>query len=224
MKILGIDTSTKFLAIGAYDGTKVYEHNVELGVKHSSLLMPTIERILQALGWDIRDIDYFACGLGPGSFTGMRIGVATVKGLSIVGNKPVVGISSLDILAKNVNPGKGLIVTALDARRGLIYCSSYRYDNGLLKRKSRYALLSLEEFLRRFGPRSIILGDALALYANKISTSIKGATILDKDYWGLKANNLMELALMKIKARQFTLALKVKPIYLYPKECQIKTK
>lgn len=224
MKILGIDTTTKILCLGVYADGKLYEYNLEVGRSLSELLAPTIQRVVAAVGLKIADIDYFACGLGPGSFTGMRIGLATVKGLSVARNKPVIGVSSLDILAKNVEPSERLIVTAVDARRGLIYCSSYKYERGLLRRKSEYSLLNLNEFLKKFRAKPVILGDALALYEDKISAGIKGATVLDKDYWGLKAHNLMELALVKIKAKQFTSALNVKPIYLYPKECQIKTK
>lgn len=225
MRILGIETTTKRLCLGVYAEGKLYEYNLEVGRSLSELLAPTIQRVVSALGLKLADIDYFACGLGPGSFTGMRIGAATVKGLSIVRNKPVIGISSLDILARNADLTDRLIVTALDARRGLIYCSAYKYEKGLLKRKSGYQLLSEGEFLQKFrAAKPIILGDAIPLYGVKISAGIKGVTFLDKDYWPLKAHNLMELALAKIKAKQFTSVLKVKPIYLYPKECQIKTK
>ena len=225
MKILGIDTTTKILCLGLYVDGKLYEYNLGVGRALSELLVPTIQRVASALGLKIADIDYFACGLGPGSFTGMRIGVATIKGLSIVRNKPVIGVSSLDILAKNVDPTGRLIVTALDARRNLIYCSAYKYEKGLLKRRSEYLLLSLEEFLKKFNAASpIVLGDAIALYGDKIGAAIKGATLLDKDYWPLKAHNLMELACLKVKFKQFTSAQNVKPIYLYPQECQIKIK
>ncbi|PIQ91232.1 MAG: tRNA (adenosine(37)-N6)-threonylcarbamoyltransferase complex dimerization subunit type 1 TsaB [Candidatus Omnitrophica bacterium CG11_big_fil_rev_8_21_14_0_20_41_12] len=225
MKILGIDTTTKFLCLGVDVDGKSYEYNLEVGRHLSELLAPTIQRVVSALGLKIADIDYFACGLGPGSFTGMRIGAATIKGLSIVRNKPVVGISSLDILAKNAGLTNRLIVTALDARRGLIYCSAYKYEKGLLKRKSGYLLLNLEEFLKKFSAtKPLVLGDALSLYGDKILSRIKGATLLDKDYWPLKAHNLMDAVLIKIKSKQFYFASQVKPIYLYPKECQIKTK
>ena len=82
MKILGIDTTTKFLSLGFYADGKVYEYNLEAGSRLSGLLVPTIERALAALGWDIASIDYFACGIGPGSFTGVRVGLATVKGFA----------------------------------------------------------------------------------------------------------------------------------------------
>lgn len=224
MKILGIDTTTKFLCLGLYVGGKFYEYNLETGRSLSVLLVPTIQRVITAAGLKIADIDYFACGLGPGSFTGMRIGLATIKGLSVVRNKPVVGVSTLDILAENVLVNNNLIVPAIDARRGLIYCSSYKRERGLLKRKSEYLLLNLDEFVKKFASKPIVIGDAAALYGDKILARIKGASILDKDYWFPKAHNLIKLALAKIKSRQFSSAQTIKPIYLYPQECQIKTK
>ena len=224
MKILGIDTTTKRLCLGLYVDGKFYEYSLEVGRSLSELLVPTIQRVISTLGIKITEIDYFACGLGPGSFTGMRIGLATIKGLSVVKNKPVIGISTLDILAKNVPLKDRLIVTALDARRELIYCSSYKYEQGNLKRKSAYALLSLDELVKKFPSKVVILGDAVGLYADALLTRIKNATVLDKDYWSPQAHNLISLALAKIKAKQFSSSLTVKPIYLYPKECQIKTR
>jgi tRNA threonylcarbamoyl adenosine modification protein YeaZ len=224
MKILGIDTTTKCLCLGLYIDGKFYEYSLQVGVSLSALLVPTIQRVICAIGLKITDIDYFACGLGPGSFTGMRIGLATIKGLSVVKNKPVIGISTLDILAKNAPLKDRLIVTALDARRSLIYCSSYQYEQGSLKRKSAYALLSLDELVKKFPSKVVILGDAVALYGDALLTRIKNVTVLDKDYWSPQAHNLISLALAKIKAKQFSLSLTVKPIYLYPKECQIKTR
>ncbi len=224
MKILAIDTTTKRLCLGLYVDGKFYEYSLQVGRSLSELLVPTIQRVISAVGIKISEIDYFACGLGPGSFTGMRIGLATIKGLSVVKNKPVIGISTLDILAKNAPLKDRLIVTALDARRALIYCSSYKYEQGSLKRQSAYALLSLEELVKKFPSKVVILGDALVLYGDALLTRIKNSTVLDKDYWSVQAHNLISLALAKIKAKQFSSVLTVKPIYLYPKECQIKTR
>jgi len=222
MKILGIDTTTKFLCLGLYVDGNFYEYNLETGRNLSALLVPTIQRVLEAVRLKISDIDYFACGLGPGSFTGMRIGLATIKGLSIARNKPVLGVSTLDILAENVTLNNALIVPAIDARRGLIYCSSYKREKGLLKRKSEYRLLNPDEFVKKFANKAIILGDAAIPYRDKMSSRIRGVTILDKDYWFPKAHNLIKLALAKIRVKQFTSAQAIKPIYLYPQECQIK--
>jgi tRNA threonylcarbamoyl adenosine modification protein YeaZ len=223
MKILGIDTTTKRLCLGLYVDGKFYEYSLQVGRRLSALLVPAIQQVLCSVGLKIADIDYFACGLGPGSFTGMRIGLATIKGLSVVKNKPVIGISTLDILAKNAPVKDRLIVTVLDARRSLIYCSSYKYEQGSLKRKSAYSLLSLDELVKKFPSKVVVLGDAVALYGDALLSRIKNSVVLDKDYWSPQAHNLIELALAKIKAKQFSSALTIKPIYLYPKECQIKT-
>ncbi|MGE5197708.1 MAG: tRNA (adenosine(37)-N6)-threonylcarbamoyltransferase complex dimerization subunit type 1 TsaB [Deltaproteobacteria bacterium] len=226
MKILGIDTSTVFLSLGICDGPGVSEYNVELGRKHSALLVPSIARVLAALGWKAQDIDYFACGLGPGSFTGMRIGLAAVKGLAYALKKPVVGISTLDILAENVrfSDSRALpfVIPALDARRDLIYCSIYKNKNGSLERIAPYSLVTLSEFHKKTRDGSVILGDALNLYKEQILKKAKGVRVLEKDYWYPKGRNIISLARQRIKERKIENAFTVKPVYLYPKECQIR--
>ena len=222
MKILGIDTSTKFLSIGVYDGAKVYAYNLEVGRRLSSLLAKTIKRILDALGWQASDIDYFACGLGPGSFTGMRVGVATIKGLAWSLHKPIIGISTLDILARNIKAVDAKVVPMVDAKRNLIYCSVYKTEGSIQKRITPYLLLTEAEFLKKMSVESIIFGDALPLYKENILRNIKNVTILDRDYWYPRGHNIIELALERIRDGRFSNSFKIKPIYLYPKECQIK--
>ncbi len=222
MKILAVDTTTKFLSLGIYDNAKVYEYNLEVARQLSSLLGVTIKRVLDAFGWQLDDIDYFACGLGPGSFTGVRVGLATIKGISWVINKPMIGISTLDILAKDVAHTDNPIVPIIDAKRNLIYCSIFKNKNGRLDRLKPYMLLNEEEFFKHVKPKSILLGDAVSLYKEKIIENIKGATILDNGYWYPKARNTIELALGRIKDKKFDNPFKINPIYLYPKECQIR--
>ena len=222
MKILGIDTSTKFLSVGVYDGAKVYSYNLEVGRRLSSLLAKTLKRILDSLGWQASDIDYFACGLGPGSFTGMRVGVATIKGLAWSLHKPIIGISTLDILARNIKAVDAKVVPMVDAKRNLIYCSVYKTEGSIQKRITPYLLLTEMEFLKKMSVESIIFGDALPLYKENILRNIKNVTILDRDYWYPRGHNIIELALEKIKQKKLSNSFKIKPIYLYPKECQIK--
>lgn len=223
MKILGIDTTTKFLCLGIYDGARVYEYNLEVGRGLSVLLAQTIKRVLDALGWRTADIDYFACGLGPGSFTGMRVGVACVKGLSWAVNRPVIGIPTLDILAGNVRDSDKAVVPIIDAKRGLVYCAVYKNKNGFIQRIKSYTLLRQEELRKFAGANSIILGDAVGLYKDSILSNIKGVTVLDRDYWYPKAGNIIGLSLERIRAKKFDNPFDLKPIYLYPQECQIKS-
>ncbi|MCX5702396.1 MAG: tRNA (adenosine(37)-N6)-threonylcarbamoyltransferase complex dimerization subunit type 1 TsaB [Candidatus Omnitrophica bacterium] len=222
MKILGIDTSTNFFSLGIYDNGKIYEYNLEVLTRLSSLLTPTIKRVLDALGWRVKDMDYFACGIGPGSFTGIRLGLSAIKGLSWSLNKPVVGISSLDILAKNIFFDKRPVVTAVDAKRNLIYCSAFETKNNNFKRIKPYMLLTINEFCKKIADNSIITGDALSLHKEVIIKSLKGVTILDKDYWYPKGHNIISLALDRIRDKELDNPFDVKPIYLYPKECQIR--
>jgi tRNA threonylcarbamoyl adenosine modification protein YeaZ len=222
MKILGVDTTTKFLSLGIYDDGKVYEYNLEADRRLASLLSVTIKRVLDALGWCVEDIDYFACGLGPGSFTGMRVGLATIKGMSWAKKKPVIGISTLDVLASDVKVADASIVPIIDAKRNLLYCSIYENKNGRLKRIKPYMLLTAEELFRKIKGNAVLLGDAAGLYREKILVNIKGATILDRDYWYPKAHNIITLALERIKDKKPKASSDIKPIYLYPRECQVK--
>jgi len=224
MKILAIDTSTKFLCLGLSDNTKVYEYKLEVSRLLSTVIIQTIKRTLDSLGWKVSDIDYFACGLGPGSFTGIRIGVATIKGLSWPLNKPVLSIATLDILAKNAQSPESYIMPAVDAKRSLIYTSVYKMQNKSLKRLTPYALLDKERFLKIIKEDSVILGDAVGLYKDDILKTKKKVTILDKDYWYPQVFHILELAKEKIRNKEFSNSINIKPIYLYPKECQIKVK
>lgn len=231
MKILGIETTTKILSLGLYDDGKIYEYNLEVGKRLSSLIAVTIKRILDNLSWNVKEIDYFVCSIGPGSFTGLRIGLATVKGFAWALNKPVLGISSLDILAKNVTVEDGkVIIPVIDAKRNLVYTTIFRNKDGVQKRIMPYMLLPLDDFLKKAKPGSIIFGDAADLYKKEIIKNIKGVTILDRDYWYPRGSSIIALALERIKGMNSPLKRKkmvnsgfnIKPIYLYPKECQIK--
>jgi tRNA threonylcarbamoyladenosine biosynthesis protein TsaB len=224
MKILGIDTTTRFLCLGIYRDGEICEYSLDLGRRLSALITPTIKRVLDALGWGIKDVDYFACGLGPGSFTGIRVGIAAVKGLAFSLNKPVVGISTLDILAANSANAAGYIIPMVDARRNLIYCSIYRNKSGRLSRLEPYMLLTINEFLKKIKVKgnAVILGDAVNLYKQDILMHMGGVRALDKDYWYPSGRNIVNLAVERIKARKFASAYSVKPVYLYPKECQIR--
>ena len=223
MKLLAIDTSTRYLSLGIYNEGALYEYNLEVGPKLSSLLAVTVKRVLSASGLDINDLDYFACGLGPGSFTGLRVGLSTIKGLSWALRKPLIGIPTLDILAMNALAcGHKIIIPVIDAKRSLVYACSYKFTNGSLKKTSPYMLLSKEELLKKIKQPAVVFGDALNLYREDILKSAPQSVLLDKDEWFPKAHNIIKLAVLRIKNKKFDDLLKINPIYVYPKECQIK--
>jgi len=221
MKIIAIDTTTKFLSLGLYDRDKLGEYYLELGKLHSKLLIPTLEKTLDAFGWSVQDADYFACGVGPGSFTGVRIGMSCVKALAWSLSKPIVGIPSLDILAQNVETD-GVVTAALDAKRNLVYCAVYKRKNNALKRLSDYMLLTIDDFVKKTPAGCVVVGDAGYLYKNELLMSGKRLIITDKDYWLFWPRNMISLSLEKINKGQVSDAFDITPIYLYPQECQIR--
>jgi tRNA threonylcarbamoyladenosine biosynthesis protein TsaB len=229
MRILALDTSTKVLALGAYDNGRICEYNLETATRLSGLLIPSIKRVLAALGWKMSDIDYLACGLGPGSFTGVRVGMAAVKAISWSLNKPIAGISSLDILAMNAQVEDAFVIPVIDAKRGLIYSSVYRIKNNVLKKATPYMLLSPADLAARIknkigpgtGEKAVILGDAAGLYREEFRRSLPKARILDKDHWSIRAGNIVRLALEKIRIKELLGSFELNPIYLYPPDCQI---
>jgi tRNA threonylcarbamoyladenosine biosynthesis protein TsaB len=222
MQILAIDTSSKIFCLALLKEGRIYECNLEIGRKLSTLLSVIIKRSLDAAKIRLKDLDYLACGIGPGSFTGIRTGVAAVKGIGFALNKPIVGISSLDILAQNFDRDEGIVFPIIDARRGLVYCSAYEAKKGSLKRIMPYLLISRDELFKRAKAGSIFLGDAVALYKDEIMHRLKGAIVLDKDYWFPRGSHIITLALKKIGEKKITNAFDIQPLYLYPKECQIK--
>ncbi len=222
MKILAIDTTTKFLTLAIYDNGRVYEYNLEVGTKLASLLVPTIKRVLEAAGLNISDIDTFAVGIGPGSFTGIRVGLSTIKGFGLALHKPIIGVPTLDILAMNAPASDKIIIPVIDAKRGLIYFCAYKYRKGKLAKVAPYALITKDEFYKKIKSPSVIFGDALILCREDIIKNSGKAYFLDRDCWYPKAHNIITLALNRIEQGRAYKNFKINPVYLYPKECQIR--
>lgn len=137
MKILGIDTSAKTSSVGLVeDGKVIDEVFVNEGLTHSETIMPMIDKLLKNNNICVDDIDAFAVNNGPGSFTGVRIGVAVVKGMAFKGNKDCFEISTLDSIAYNCIDKEGIVVSCIDARRNQVYNSVYSVSNGEMKKET----------------------------------------------------------------------------------------
>ena len=126
MKLLAFDATTETASVALFDGdTLLGESTKKLGMKHSEILLPMAEALLAAHGLTFDAIDAYAVTSGPGSFTGVRIGVATVKGLAFGRNCPIAAVSALDALAENLSGVEGTVIAAMDARRQEIYTATY---------------------------------------------------------------------------------------------------
>src|SRR3989338_3422719 len=137
MNILAFDTSSKHFSLAvAKDGKTLHSRSIFLKKVLSGSIMPAILGILKKAGLTLAKLDGFAVGLGPGSFTSLRVGLSTVKGLAYALKKPVVGIPSLDVLALNVKED-GQICVVCDAKRNMVYACLYQKKGKELKRKKR---------------------------------------------------------------------------------------
>ena len=146
MIILAIESSAKTASVAVWkNGGVASELSVNNTLTHSQTLMPMTEKALEMAGVKIEDVDAFACNIGPGSFTGVRIGVSTVKALAHGTNKPCIAVNTLDALANNV-VCRGLVVPLMDARCGQVYTAIYnRRDK--LELMGGYEAIKLEAFL-----------------------------------------------------------------------------
>ena len=177
MKILSLDSTAIVSTVAVCEDERLLaQFTLNNGNTHSETLLPMIESSLKLLKLNIDDIDLFACSAGPGSFTGVRIGVATIKGLAFGKNKPCVGVSSLEALAYNMTGADGLICPVMNARRSQLYNALFICEGGNLKRVCEDRLISvfdLEDELRKYSDMPIYLcGDGYDI-AKEAFTKIK---------------------------------------------------
>ena len=227
MNLLAIDTSTDYLSLAVMKNGKIAARfHKKVAMAHSTLLVPMIDKVLRKARLKLDRIDCFAVSIGPGSFTGLRIGVSVVKGLAFSLNKPVVTVATLDVIAGNVADYRGMICPVLDARKNKVYACLYRSDGKNIKRISGYLLLpmaELHEKIKKYG-KIMFLGDAADLikrsFGHSYSSRSEDQTLLRK-VWHPKAEVVARLGSEKFRKKKFIKAEDLEPMYLYSRECDI---
>ena len=163
MRILALETAAKAVSAAITEDGKVLASGFQdTGLTHSRTLMPIVECLLRNTDMTVGDLDAIAVSAGPGSFTGVRIGVSAAKGLAFAGEKPCVAVSTLAALARNVAFMDGLIVCAMDARRQQVYNALFEAKGGALARLTEDRAVSLADLAEelRDDPRpKTVLGD-----------------------------------------------------------------
>lgn len=210
MVLLAIDTSTDYLSLAILkDGRLAAKFHKKAHRRHSILLVPMIDKLLKKAKLKIKEIDCFAISVGPGSFTGLRIGVTVVKGLAYALKKKIVAVPTLDVIADNAKSFKGVICPVLDARKNKVYACLYKSDGKTVKKISKYLLLPLEELLKQLSEydKVTLLGDT-------------GNNNFSKD-WHPKAEVVARLGAEYHKDKKFVKAEDLEPLYLYSHECDI---
>lgn len=166
MLILALDSTAVVATVAlCRDESPIASFTVKNGNTHSETLLPMVEAVLRSANVTVADVDLFACSVGPGSFTGVRIGTATVKGLAFGQNKPCIGVSTLEALAQNLIPFDGILCPVMNARRGQVYNALFRFENGVLTRLCPDRALSVADLaaeLAQIGLPFALCGDGVA--------------------------------------------------------------
>lgn len=164
MTLLGIDTSGKTASVALCTEDKVLaQTTVYTSLTHSQVILPICNDVLKNAGVELSDVDGIAVAMGPGSYTGLRIGISAVKAMSFAQNKPCIGISTLEGLANNVSLHRGIICAVMAARLDLVYCALFESDGCKVKRLTDDEIVALEELkakLEKYDGSIAVVGDA----------------------------------------------------------------
>lgn len=172
MKILAIDSSGLVATVAvAEDNNLLGEYTINFKKTHSQTLLPMLDEVKRTIELDLNTIDAIAISGGPGSFTGLRIGSATAKGLGLALDKPLVHVPTLDALAYNLWGSSDVICPLMDARRGQVYTGIYAFEGEALKAIKKPCAISIEELIEAVNEQNravIFLGDGADVFADTI--------------------------------------------------------
>jgi tRNA threonylcarbamoyladenosine biosynthesis protein TsaB len=176
MKILAIDSSGLVASAAIVTEDKLMaEYTINYKKTHSQTLLPMIDEIVQMIDLDLKDIDAIAVAAGPGSFTGLRIGSATAKGLGLALSKPIIGIPTVDGLAYNLYGTDKMICPIMDARRNQVYTGLYEYKNNefcVIEPQKAIGIEELAVEINRYKRDVIFLGDGVEVYTEQLKELI----------------------------------------------------
>jgi tRNA threonylcarbamoyladenosine biosynthesis protein TsaB len=217
MLTLAFDTSSKTAAVAIlrYD-IILYDTIVNIDLNHSEVLLPAIEQACLQAKIKIAEIDLFACTLGPGSFTGLRIGASTLKGLMLATRKPAVGISSLAALALNVGESSKIICSVMDAGRGQVYIAHFRYkENGVLEQTGDDRVVNPSDIEYDSNKEMIFVGDGAVKYSDIINDyGNRKNSIAPKTQQYIRASSIGILGMEKYRRNELLDARTFVPVYL----------
>ncbi|AWI07103.1 tRNA (adenosine(37)-N6)-threonylcarbamoyltransferase complex dimerization subunit type 1 TsaB [Clostridium drakei] len=199
MKILSLDSATEAATCAVIEDNRLLgEITFNYKKQHSILMMPMIDKLLKNLKIDINSLDGFVVSKGPGSFTGLRIGVSTIKGLSQGTDKPFVSVSSLDALAYNLAYTGGTICPIIDALRNNVYTALYNFVDNKLQRVSDYMIISIDDLISTMNEQNVkvcFIGDAIYKFKEKLTNNIKNVNFAPAHLNVVKASSLGEIGL-----------------------------
>lgn len=217
MRVLAVETSTLTGGVALLDGDRVVTESVlDVRLTHSERLMVVIDRALADAGWELRELDGLAVAVGPGSFTGLRIGVSTVKGLALGAGLAVAAVPTLDAMAAAL-PYAGLPVSpVLVARKGEVYTSRYRWDGRAMRREWDYLALSPAALADRLDEPTILLGDGADAIRSPHALAAPPPARRPSPAW------VGALGLERLRRGETVAAAALVPLYVRPSEAELR--
>ncbi len=214
MKVLGIETSSDSGSVAIVDDDLILgEILLNTGTKHSQKIVHTVEKILQFTDVDRSDIKGISVSVGPGSYTSLRVGISIAKSLAYSLNIPIVGISTLEILAYNLM-FPGYICPIIDAKRSELFSAIFKYDNGLV-RISEDTIITPEILCKKIKDKTVFIGNGINLYKSIFMDRLQGLVLFAPEGLGLpRASSCGLLSINKFKNNIVDDAASLIPKYL----------
>ncbi len=201
----------------------VAEARMNVRLTHSERLMPGISHVLDSSGLRLGDIDVFAVAVGPGSFTGLRVGLSTVKGLVYATGKRLVTVPTLEAFAWNVPFSRHLVCPLLDARRKEVYAGLFRWTGSDFSRVVNEQAIKLEDLLSRIKEPAVFLGEAAILYRESIQGALGDKALFAQPQVMVPfPSNVAYLGMRKAERGEFDDPINLVPLYLRRSEAEVK--
>ena len=224
MKFLAIETATRQLGIALIEDERLLaSYEVLAQNPHAVELPAAITRVLHEAHATWKDLAAMVVDIGPGSFTGLRIGLAFVKALCFSSKIPVIGVASLDVLAAGLPLSPHPICPILDAKQRNVYAAVYGLEAGRPIRRTDYLLGPLHEVLPAMEGPVVVLGDGIPLYREQIVARWPHADFAPTEFWLPRAATLARLGRERFLEGHRDDPRRLVPLYLYPQDCQIRS-
>lgn len=223
MKVLAIDTSSNVASVALMDEQKlICEYTINHKKTHSQKLMPIIKELVESCEIDVSDIDLFGVSVGPGSFTGLRIGTATAKALAHSWNKPIIGINTLYALAYGAPYFDGIICPIIDAKNNQVYTGKFCWKNNLLEQIGEYCAVNINKLIEEFEDTKVLfLGDGVLVHKEYISGILGSSAFFAPTFCNMqRASTCAELTMLKYKQGSIDDYMTISPFYLKKSEAE----
>jgi tRNA threonylcarbamoyladenosine biosynthesis protein TsaB len=217
MRVLAVETSSLAGGVALLDGERlVAEYLLDVSVTHSERLMSAVDRVLGDARWTPRELGGLAVAIGPGSFTGLRIAIGTVKGLALALGLPIAAVPTLDAMAAALPWAALPVCPVLDARKGEVYACCYRWDGGVMRREWNYLALAPEALAARLTEPTLLAGDGAAHVVSPWARALPPPRRLPSPAC------VGALGVERLRRGETVSAAALTPLYLRPSEAELK--